>query len=183
MASVLESAGPKVLRKRGSEAPVVVFTDGACEPGGTSIGGVILIDGRCETFGAMLPQSLVDSWKTRLNQEQVIGQAELYPLLIARLTWARYLANRKVVYFVDNESARLAMVKSYSPVLPSLQIIVDTLGWDHKNNSIAWFARVPTQSNIADEPSRLTVGASLLALGAEVVRPVFPTGVAPDVFL
>ena len=53
-----------------------------------------------EYFGAVLSQRLVDSWKHKMDQEQVIGQAELYPLLVARLTWQDKIASNRVIYFL-----------------------------------------------------------------------------------
>ena len=139
-----------------------------------------MCDGVEEVFGAVVPTVLVNSWKTRDDQNQVIGQAELFPLLVSRLTWAKYLSGRRVIYFVDNESARLAMVKAYSPVCASLDLICKSLQWDYANDSHPWFARVPTASNISDSPSRMNVSSELRKMGALVVAPVFPEGYAPD---
>eukprot|EP00973_Karenia_brevis_P040752 5640106-Karenia_brevis.AAC.1 len=66
-------------------------------------------------FGATIREDLVAQWRTKEKQEQVIGQAELFPLLIARLTWAKYLKGSRVIYFLDNEAARLGAIKAYSP--------------------------------------------------------------------
>ena len=99
---------------------------------------------------------------------------------MARLTWADKLKGRRVIYFVDNEAARIGLVRAYSPVLPSMNLILACLGWDYANNSQAWFARVSSYSNIADGPSRMEKLAPSIA---KVVPPVFPKGHRPDVFL
>eukprot|EP00973_Karenia_brevis_P037259 5136849-Karenia_brevis.AAC.1 len=104
-------------------------------------------------FGATIREDLVDQWRTREKQEQVIGQAELFPLLVARLTLAEYLKEARVIYFLDNEAARLGAIKAYSPVWPSLKIISSLWQWDLENESVPWYARVPTEANIADNPS------------------------------
>ena len=75
----------------------------------------------------MVPDVVVESWKRSALQRQTIGQAELFPAAVARLTWASKLAGRRVIFFIDNEAARLALVKSYSPVLPSLRLVQDCL--------------------------------------------------------
>ena len=73
-------------------SPGPVFADGACEDGVVTIGAVVIDqEARPEAFGARVGQELVDSWKTRDAQTQVIGQAELFPLLGARLTWGARL--------------------------------------------------------------------------------------------
>ena len=112
------------------------FWDGAVENGVASIGGVLIASsGICQAFGAVVPEEIVHGWKTKLNQEQVIGQAELFPFVVARLIWSKYLRGRRVIYFVDNEAARLGLIKSYSPVLPSLKLILSCINWDYANGS------------------------------------------------
>ena len=100
--------------------PILVFTDGACEPEGSSVGGLIIDGSTVEYFGFIVDESLIKSRKTREDQQQVIGQAELFPLMVARLTWAKRLVGKRVIYFVDNKSARLGLVKGCSNVFPSL---------------------------------------------------------------
>ena len=75
------------------------------------------------------------------------------------------------------------MVKSYSPVLPSLKIIMECIGWDFDNVCAPWYARVPTVCNIADGPSRLKICGYLAGLHPVVVQPVCPVGHDPVVFL
>jgi len=168
----LEKAIPKRIGPPRQEPPVLVLLDGACEESCTSIGGVLIVPGGVvECFGTEVPHSIVAQWKTRPDQKQVIGQAEIFPALVARLTWSRHLRNRRVLYFIDNESARQALVKCYSPVLPSLRMITSCLAWDQANNSNAWYVRVPTHSNVADGPSRLAFTRQLEKLGATIVSP------------
>ena len=123
--AALRTAGPRVIRSGGDKPPAVIFVDGACEPEGTTIGAV-LFDGDCqpEVFGAVISTEVVESWVSKLGQKQVIGQAEIYPTLIARPSWSKRLFARRVVFFGDNDSARMACIKSYSPVLASLRIIM-----------------------------------------------------------
>ena len=125
MCHALSSAAPRSLERRSSVRPVLIFTDGACEDV-TSVGGFALFpDGATEMFGAVVPQELAAQWRTRNGQAQIIGQAELFPLLVARLTWQSRLRGQRVVFFVDNESAKLAAIKSYSPVLASTRCLAD----------------------------------------------------------
>jgi hypothetical protein len=175
------TAGPRKVRRQ-LDPPVIIFTDGACEAECTSIGGVIFDGQEIECFGAEIPQPIVDSWKSTIDQLQVIGQAELFPLLIARLTWKDRLVNRRAIYFVDNDSARQAAIRCYSPVLSSLEIIIDLVGFDYKEGSWPWYSRVPTEANVADAPSRMQYSGLVKDRGAKIVRPVFPVKLAP-VFL
>ena len=166
---------PRVIGQPRCALPHLVFTDGACEPEGTSIGGVLITPGgKIECFGMFVPPALVDLWKKRPDQDQVIGQAEIFPALVARWTWADELANNRVLYFIDNESARLALVKAYSPVVPSLNLVMKCLAIDFEISSAPWYARVPTFSNISDAPSRMVLSPELRSLGAKVVYPHLP---------
>jgi len=154
----------------------VVFVDGACEQEGTSIGGVLLDGHRIECFGATLPSHLVAEWKTRDEQWQVIGQAEIFPLLVARLTWREVLRGRRVIYFLDNDSARQAAIRSYSPVPSSVKILMQMVEFDFVETSLPWYTRVPTEVNVADEPSRMKYAGFVEEMNAKIVSPKYPDG-------
>ena len=128
-------------------------------------------------FGAVVDEATVNSWKTKLSQEQVIGQAELIPLLMARLTWEKRLAGRRTIYFMDNESARITAIKSYSPVLPSLEIVMRCIGFDYVHEAVPWYARVPTCCNVADGPSRMDPEEAIRLTNGKIVVPICPPGV------
>ena len=170
----LSSSAPREIGPIRDQKPVLIFIDGACEDAGVSVGGVMYDpeSGRTECFGLMVPDKVVSTWKASDNQYQVIGQAEFFPAAVARWTWEHRLKNRRAMYFIDNESARLALVKSCSPILPSLRLIMLCLEWDRLNGGTPWYARVPTYSNIADSPSRFEVTEELLSLNAVVVSPI-----------
>ena len=147
-------------------------------------GGVLLDPvGECLCFGAIVGPELVEEWKTKADQKQVIGQAEIFPALVARLTWSSILKGRKVIYFIDNEAARLGLIKAYSPVISSLRLIMKCIGWDYHNNSTPWYARVPTACNISDSPSRMSLDTIPAQLNPRVVEPVFPDHFKPLDFL
>lgn len=176
----LKLAGPRVLRPKSELRPAVVFTDGACEDEGTSIGGVLFKDGqRPQVFRCVLAQEDVEELKDKAGQKQVIGQAEILPILKAKHTWQKELENRRVLFFVDNESAKIALIRAYSPVLSSLKLVMDSAAWDYRHQCGSWYSRVPTVCNIADDPSRMVVGDYLRSLGAVVVSPVLPNHKVP----
>ena len=177
--AALKRAGPRHIGPRRSQPPALLFTDGACEEA-TSIGGVLIVPGaQVQYFGAIVSKKLADSWKAVAEQQQVIGQAELFPLWIARQTWAADLSGRRVISFVDNDAARLGMIRGYSPVLKSLEIISECLMWDHEFECDTWFARVPTEANVSDAPSRMEHLDPVIFPGALCVRPVFSSRFPP----
>ena len=100
-----------------------------------------------------MPDDVVADWQSE-GAKQVIAQAELLPVLVARVHFAAYLAGRSVLVFIDNESARGALIKSTSPNKFSTVILEKIVGRDIKEGTLTWYARVPTASNIADPPSR-----------------------------
>ena len=168
----LDSAGPRIVEPIAWEYPIVIFTDGACEDAGASIGGIIFAQGmRPQTFGAMLTKEATRKLASKIGQTQIIGQAELLPVLVAKYIWRSILANRRVIYFVDNDSARLALVRGYSPVITSLGIIMRCAHQDALSRSSSWYARVPSKSNIGDGPSRMDASQVRALYGAEVVQP------------
>ena len=166
-------AGPRVVEPRAHKPPVIIFTDGACEEDGTTIGGVLITrSGRPEAFGARLTEEAVKRLASKLGQKQVIGQAELLPVLVAKQTWEKEIGCSKVIFFIDNDSARLALIKGYSPVLSSLELIMQCAIEDAKSRCSSWYARVPTHSNIADDPSRMRKDRLVRDWNAKIVKPV-----------
>ena len=164
-------AGPRAIVSLKDERPVVILIDGACEEEGTSIGAVMIRAGaRPQAFGATLTREAIESLKTRVEQKQVIGQAEILPAMVAKEVWGSFLVNKRAIYFIDNDSARLALIKGYSPVLASLKLIMQCAAMDSRLGSTSWYARVHTNSNIADEPSRMR-RQMLDEMGALVVQP------------
>ena len=73
--------------------------------------GALLVDPalnlRC-VFGDHVPQPFVTAW-ARAGKRQVIAQAEMFPVLAAKCTWRKQLSGRSIIWFLDNESARMAL--------------------------------------------------------------------------
>ena len=107
---------------------------------------------------------------------QVIGQAEIAPVVVARMTWAARLQGRLVIHFIDNDAARAGLVKGYSPSLASCALIAEAALEDVRLQAASWYARVPTLSNVADHPSRFERAAMfcLYHEAVEVHRPSLP---------
>jgi hypothetical protein len=141
----------------------------------TCVGGV-LFHGDDQSFGAEVRYRTIAEWTTKEGQKQAIGQAVLYPMAVARAPWAEKLRGRRVILFVDNESARIASIKGYSPVLPSLCILMKNVQRDSIHDRVNWYGRVPASSNIADDPSRMDGPLLKTRCGAWNVKPSLPMG-------
>jgi hypothetical protein len=138
---------------------VVIFTDGAegDVDGTTASCGALCIDpttGMREFFGEPIPENLVSEWK-QTGVTKVIAQAELLPVLLAIRVWENTIKNRRVLVFVDNESAKFACINMWSPIVSSKQILGHIAEWSVRNQSWMWFSRVASYSNPADPASRL----------------------------
>ena len=161
LVAMLQELRPREISVR-HEPPLLLFVDGAYEDPGSepvvTVGAVLFDPTRPERgpryFGQVVGPSLV-GWWAKGNKNQLIGQAELLPVLLAKHTWSDAFRNRRCFVFIDNNSARYSLVNGYSPVLDSSQIISDVWLCDATQGVSSWYARVPTASNIADGPSRL----------------------------
>ena len=109
----MSNAVPRTLSLGTPEPPVLVFTDGAREGFGfrrVTIGGLILPPGRRpQVFGFEVPGAVARQWKPEPNS-QAIGQAELYRVLVAKVTWSTLVEGRRSLFFIDNFSARFALI-------------------------------------------------------------------------
>ena len=105
--------------------------------------------------------------KERGTRRQLVGQAELLPVVLAQHLWAPLFRERRALIFVDNDAARHAIIKGASPSGPSA-ILVDAF-WtmEAELGAFSWIERVPSPSNPADAPSRLQF-AELLRRGARL---------------
>jgi hypothetical protein len=154
----LSSAKPRTIHCLDTRPPVLLFTDAACE--GTDYDivtfGAILFDktdATIEYFHDHVSNFIVSEWK-QSGIRQVIGQAEIYPVVLAKRVWANRLLHRKLLVFIDNDSARLGLIKAASSSRPSRDLILLSVCADADSSTISWYARVPSVSNPADSVSR-----------------------------
>jgi hypothetical protein len=170
-------APPRKLHLSEDRRCNIIFVDGAVEDEcrNVTVGGVLFSPHckRPEFFGMKLDAALVDHWRAAGSQ-QVIGQAELLPVLIAKIVWRKILSNSRNLWFIDNEAARQGLIRSYSPVRTSSELIFSCKVQDMKAESSDWYARVPTCANWADGPSRIDF-SDMAELGARQIFPVVPS--------
>jgi len=146
--------------------PVIIFTDGSCEPSCKSphgikagIGVVIYdpIDDYAEAYGGNLPEDLVGLLSNYGAKQQIVGQSELIPCVLAKSIlkpWKERLKGRLVLAFVDNDAARYGIIKGSSPSRDSAWILHEYWTAEAELECNTWTERVPSASNCADGPSR-----------------------------
>jgi hypothetical protein len=135
-----------------------MFTDGACEDEGNTVThGATMFDPESNLalmFGDEVPSNWTHKWKAE-GRRQLICQAELFPVLIAKNTWKSSLRGRSILWFIDNNSSLAAIIRSYSPVLDSFEMLVINARLDVELQCLHWYSRIPSFSNLSDDPSRL----------------------------
>ena len=155
---LLAQAKPRRITAWCDVPPVLVFTDGAAEDDMARVThGALILDpwsGQAFYFGDHIPTAFVEFW-TRAGKRQVISQAEIFPVLVAKETWGHILENRSVLWFLDNDSARQSLVRNFSPVLDNFCLLQFNAQLDMLVQARHWYARVPSKSNPSDDASRL----------------------------
>ena len=136
--------------------PLLVFTDGAVEGDVATFGAMMWDpeDSACEQFGDHIPDEVARAWRDE-GSKQIIHQTELWPAAIARHQWASRMINRRVLFFIDNDAARVAIIKGSSSNVHSDRLVWIFHGFDVELQCRLWVARVPSHSNPGDHPSRL----------------------------
>ena len=174
----LSSLSPRIISPSGSSMPCLIFTDGAegDVPGAYAACGALFIDpetGLREFFGEPIPDTLVDEWRS-VGITKIIAQAELLPIWLALREWAPRIRNRRVLIFVDNESAKFSCINMWSPNLATNNLLRLIASWNLTNQSWLWFSRVPSYSNPADPASRLVPQEVIRRFGATQIRCKIP---------
>eukprot|EP00438_Fugacium_kawagutii_P016881 Skav223771 [mRNA] locus=scaffold521:89174:90139:- [translate_table: standard] len=148
---------PKSFKLTGDGPPILVFTDGSYEPSDKQpgkIGGVMLDPGRQpEAFGSVVPQEWMESWKAA-GKEHLIGQIEMYAICVARNLWRKRLCGQRVIIFVDHWAVLDSYIlgTSREPTWRKILLSIEEIDFHHPAQ--VWATRVPSESNIADPPSR-----------------------------
>ena len=151
--TMLVEQRPRTHSALSGNAPVAIFTDGAWE-GGSATAGAVMIDGETRlAFKIVVPLKLVDHW-LQLAGEQIISQVELWALVCLKWSQRQRLLNRRVIEWIDNEAARVSVIKanSGSSTMRALSRVMADI--DLMWPTFSWTERVCSYSNPADLPSR-----------------------------
>ena len=103
-------------------------------------------------FGLSKVDNLVFGTETK---ETIIYELETAAAVLALSFWAPFLANSLVTWFGDNDSVRFALIRASSTGRVAEALIHFHLNAEIEQNTRSWFARVPTEANLSDYPSRL----------------------------
>ena len=159
----LRFVGSRILESRDrvvkstSAGVFFMFTDAsfASDSKTGGLGGVLLdATGRVLSwFGYELDEAFCSSVMVE-GQEQVIGELETQAVLAGFKLWHSYFSSMHVVSFIDNEAARICILKGYSKNTTISQMAHAVSLLEEECCCFPWYARVPSEANIADPPSR-----------------------------
>ena len=139
-----------------------IFTDASHEPHESEpfsgVGGVLVDQLGCRRrfFSERLsPDLLCDINVSR--RKTIIYECEFFSVLCAMIDWKDFLHQCNVVIHTDNDAVRDAFIACHTSSTNSLPILDAILKAENDAECNSWITRVPTESNIADDPSRLQV--------------------------
>ena len=136
-----------------------IFTDASHESGGEfSVAGVgaVLVNSLGEKVN-FFSERLDDDLLTKINvskRKTVIFECEFFAVFCAMWLWKEMLAGCNIVIHTDNDGVRDAFISCHTTSDNALPIFNACLQLEFEQSWNAWITRVPTESNIADEPSR-----------------------------
>ena len=165
--ALLGSPRPRTIQLGESTAPFLIFTDGAWEAGRAGIGAYTLdlLSGEAEVWEDIVPEPIVAKWCREVG-DHIICQIELYAMVCLRKMLATRLTRRRSIFFVDNDSARYAIIKGRSGSESMCLLAHAFHELDDLTPTYWWIARVPSFSNPSDAPSRGKGAEEALALKA-----------------
>ena len=152
-----------------------IFTDACFEPGrsdwkcGRGLGGLIYDSGgsAIQAFSFCLTQSQIDLLGAAVKKT-IIFEAELLALIVAFVLWKNIINSAPVVFYIDNNSARDVAISACSRSKLIAGLVEQLLRVEDLSACFCWFARVPSPSNPADDPSRGEM-TNLLSAGVPLV--------------
>lgn len=144
------------------------FTDGACEEQ-SSVGGTLIHPNGKPIlfFGDIVPDDIVALFCQ--HSKHPIYEVETLAILVAILLWGAMVEHAQVVFYLDNDASRSGFIRGSGATEAADTMIRSFCQLENALNLRSWFSRVPSHSNLGDDPSRLQ-DSTLFALGAKKKR-------------
>ena len=153
----------------------IIFTDASYEQTNVSPVGIgcVLVNpsGFPVRFIEETPEQPILEALGHESKGTIIFEAEMFALLLALRKWKDYFSGRQLVAYVDNDAVRCAVASSSGHSGVAGKMIREINGIEEMVSALLWIARVPSRSNISDDPSRGD-SAALKSIGAIRDRPV-----------
>ena len=154
---LLDDGRPRELKPASSE-PWFIQTDASYDEvaGAVDAGiGAVLFNPQGKPvsfFSKKLPAELIGKLNESAKQNAIF-ECEFFALFCSFLVWGERITNA-VVIFTDNNGVRDCLISCSSRNATAKKLLVATMALECKIQLTPWYARVPTDSNMADGPSR-----------------------------
>ena len=89
------------------------------------------------------------------HSDHPVHELEVMPVLISFLLWKSFIAKGQVMHYSDNDSCRFALMKGVGETFAAKDLVAAIMECEYHLQTKSWFGRVPSYSNISDDPSRL----------------------------
>ena len=133
-----------------------LFTDASFDSEAKTGGLGVLLDQAGTVvawFGGEVDSSFCASFMAE-EQEQAIGELEAFAVSVALHLWCEHVKSRHLVCFLEYEGSRFLILKGY-PSNPTLTRLCMRFLFLRKRFVFwHWYARIPTEANLSDLPSR-----------------------------
>ena len=154
--SRLLSARPRVVDMRSSEV-LFIYTDASfdSEDKRGGVGGVLFDASGCVSnwFGGEVESTTYELLMSE-DQKHAIGEMETFAVLIAFNLWSKLVTSKHLVLFLDNEGCRHLILRGFSGNKNISKLVHEIAKEEEKASCFPWYARVPSEANIADSSSR-----------------------------
>ena len=172
------------------DTPLFLFTDASfCptqEDWPCGLGGVLVDQFGAQCSALSMTLSMDDLCVLGFPKKNtVIFEAEVLAIIVCLKLWRRFLRNRPCVIYVDNNSARDIAIAGNARTSPGRELVSILLNVEDSCGLNAWYSRVPSESNIADGPSRndladISANVTPTPLVQMVVKKLLSMLVQPD---
>ena len=158
---MLVNGVPRVISSK-SSATWFLFTDASHEPQAavpfSGVGGVLVVQLGCRRrfFSERMPPELLQQINVS-QRKTIIFECEFFSVLCAMIVWKEFLHQYNVVIHTDNDAVRDAFIACHTSSRNSLPILDAILKAENEAECNSWITRVPTESNISDDPSLLQI--------------------------
>ena len=107
------------------------------------------------------------------GKKTAIFQCEFFAVLVALELWGELLSSRQVVFYIDNDGVRDVLISCNTSDPVGSVLLTKVLEKESACAISSWFTRVPSKSNVADDPSRGEIDQLVAAQAEhEQVEPV-----------
>lgn len=151
----LQDNKAKEIKVSTTDQKFLIYTDASYEQGAGGIGGV-LVDSNgavVNWFSHQLSEDVCKLFGSG-EKETIIYELELVAAIFALTIWSEHIKDHCTVLFVDNEAVRFTIIKASTRGGVAMKLVKYYISLESDLALSMWCARVASESNIADAPSR-----------------------------